>query len=85
MSLKRKTCAGKSGNILRLVKIGVFYVDELSDIKGYSDNFDPEEEFNMWAEVRMYNRVRGIPDIPTLWKDQLWKQKTLEKVAGKIK
>lgn len=62
-----------------------FYVDELSDIKEYSDNFDPEDEFTMWAQARMYNWVRGIPDIPTLWKDQMWKQAILKKVAGKIK
>ena len=62
-----------------------FYVDELSDIKEYSENFDPEEDFTMWAEARMYNRVQGVPDIPTLWKDQLWKQNQLKKVARLIK
>ena len=62
-----------------------FAVNELKDIKEYSENFDPEEDFTMWAEARMYNRVRGVPDIPTLWKDQLWKQKQLKKVARLIK
>lgn len=59
-----------------------FYVTDEEDFKQYAENFDPEEEFKMWVEAR--NVVSGVPDIPTLWKDQLWKQKILKTLAKKL-
>lgn len=50
--------------------------DKLSDIKSYAVNYDPEEDFKLWFN----SGAKGIPDVPTLWKDQLWKQELLEKV-----
>ena len=59
-----------------------FYVTDEEDFKQYAENFDPEEEFKMWVEAR--NVVSGVPDIPTLWKDQLWKQEKLKEVANAL-
>ena len=59
-----------------------FYVTDEEDFKQYAENFDPEEEFKMWVETR--NVVSGVPDIPTLWKDQLWKQEKLKEVANAL-
>lgn len=57
--------------------------NKLEDIVDYAENFDPEEEFTMWIKAKQ-NGVRGIPSVPELWKDQLWKQELLNKVADKI-
>lgn len=59
-----------------------FYVTDEEDFKQYAENFNPEEEFKMWVEAR--NVVSGVPDIPTLWKDQLWKQEKLKEVANAL-
>lgn len=57
--------------------------NKLEDIVDYAENFDPEEEFTMWFEAKQ-NGVRGVPSVPELWKDQLWKQEILNKVADEI-
>ena len=57
--------------------------NKLEDIVDYAENFDPEEEFTMWIEAKQ-NGVRGVPSVPELWKDQLWKQELMNKVADEI-
>lgn len=51
-------------------------VGELEEFREYAQNFSPEEEFEMWYEAGR-NGVGGVPAIPELWKDQMWKKKTL--------
>lgn len=58
-------------------------ITNLEDFVEYADNFDPEEEFAMWMEARQ-GGFRGVPSPSVLWKDQLWKQKELKKIAKKI-
>ncbi len=53
-----------------------------SDLKEFCESFDPEEEFEMWFDAR--HKVAGVPSIPDLWKDQIWKQETLNKVLEEI-
>lgn len=55
-------------------------LNNLEDIVDYAEDFDPEEEFKIWVGAN-----RGEPDIPTLWKDQLWKQELLNKIAEEVK
>lgn len=55
----------------------------LEDIVDYAENFDPEENFTMWIKAKQ-NGVRGVPSVPELWKDQLWKQELLNKVVNEI-
>ena len=55
----------------------------LEDIVDYAENFDPDEEFTMWIGAKQ-NGVEGVPSVPELWKDQLWKQELLNKVADEI-
>ena len=57
--------------------------NKLEDIVDYAENFDAEEEFTMWVKAKQ-NGVRGVPSVPELWKDQLWKQEILNKVADEI-
>lgn len=58
------------------------YVRNSRELKEYAKNYCPDDDFEMWVEAR--HRVSGAPDIPTLWKDQLWKQETLKALAEKI-
>jgi hypothetical protein len=60
-----------------------FYVDRLKDVVTYSENFDPGEEFAMWVEAKR-SGFRGVPGYAELWKDQLWKEEILNKVAAEI-
>ena len=55
------------------------YLNDLEDIVDYAEDFEPEEEFKNWVGAN-----RGEPDIPTLWEDQLWKQKLLNKIAEDV-
>lgn len=55
----------------------------LSDFKRYAEDYDPEDDFKMWVNAR--GKVSGVPDIPELWQDQLWKQETLKKCLDEIK
>lgn len=57
------------------------YFDRWEDVEDYE--VDPEYEFTMWVEARQ-NGIRGVPCIPELWKDQLWKQKAIEKLKKSI-
>ena len=57
--------------------------NKLEDIVDYAENFDPEEEFTMWIKAKQ-NGFSGVPSVPELWKDQLWKQELLNKVADEI-
>lgn len=59
------------------------YFDKLVDIVPYADNFDEEEEFNMWVEAKRAG-VSGVPSHAELWQDQLWKKNTLNDVADVI-
>jgi len=55
---------------------------KLEEIKTYAEeSFDPEEEFTMWVEAKQ-NGMKGVPSIPELWKDQLWKQELLQEIAN---
>lgn len=54
-------------------------LNELEDIVDYAENFDPEENFKAW-----FGANRGEPDVPELWKDQLWKQELLNEIADQI-
>lgn len=60
-----------------------FDIDSLARIKEYAENFDPEEEFTMWIEAKK-NGTKGVPGIPELWKDQLWKQEILKQCASEV-
>lgn len=53
----------------------------LEDIVEYAEYFDPEEEFEFWANAN----CRGKPSTSELWEDQLWKQKLLNKTAEEVK
>ena len=57
------------------------YFDRWEDVEDYE--FDPEEEFTMWVEAKR-SGTSGVPCVPDLWKDQLWKQKTIEKLKKSI-
>lgn len=74
-NLHQYTPAGEDWNI---------YLNKLKDIKEYAENFDPEEEFEMWIEAK-HNGVAGVPGVSELWQDQLWKQETLNKIVGELK
>lgn len=54
---------------------------KLEEIKNYAENFDPEKEFTMWFNAKQ-SGIRGVPSIPELWKDQLWKQELLQEIAN---
>ena len=54
----------------------------LTEIKRYCEEFDPEEEFTMWVQAK--GKVDGVPSIPELWKDQEWKQSVLNKVLEEV-
>ena len=58
------------------------YVVDSEDFKNYAENYCPDDDFEIWLEAR--HRVGGVPDIPILWKDQLWKQDTLRALAKKL-
>ena len=60
-----------------------FYIDNLVDIIDYAENFDVEDEFEMWVDAKR-NGISGVPSISDLWQDQLWKQELLNKVADEI-
>ena len=60
-----------------------FYLKDLHDLPEYAENFDPDEEFEMWVEAKK-NGVSGVPSYSELLEDQQWKQKTLQEVAELI-
>lgn len=55
-----------------------YEVENLEDMKQIAENYDPEDDFNMWIEARQ--RDKTVPPPAELWQDQLWKQETLNKV-----
>lgn len=58
-------------------------IAKLNDMIGIAENFDTEEEFRILYEAKQ-NGFQGVPDVPTLWEDQVWKLKTLGKVLEDI-
>lgn len=60
-----------------------FYLDNLEDIKDYANNFDPDEEFEMWVEAKR-NGCAGVPSYRELLEDQEWKQEVLQDLADEI-
>ena len=60
-----------------------FYLEDLHDLPKYAENFDVDENFEMWVEAKQ-NGVEGVPSYSVLLKDQQWKQQTLRKVAESI-
>ena len=77
--IQRFTPAGEDWNI------PVFKLEELVE---YAENFDPEEEMEMWCEAKQHGSEymrKSIPGYGELWQDQLWKQKILKKIAKQIK
>lgn len=60
-----------------------FYLDSLAELKKYAEDFDPEEEFEMWITAK-HSGVQGVPGIGELWEDQLWKKEILKKCAGEM-
>lgn len=60
-----------------------FYLDNLEDLKDYAENFDVDEEFEMWVEAKK-NGVSGVPSYRELLDDQQWKQDILTKIAQQI-
>lgn len=60
-----------------------YEVETLGEMVKIAEGFDPEEEFEMWIEAKR-GGVAGVPKIPELWQDQLWKQETLNKVLEDI-
>ena len=61
-----------------------FELDKLEDIESFIENFDPEEEFEMWIEAK-HSGVSGVPSPMPLWKDQQWKENILDEVLQQIK
>lgn len=61
-----------------------FDLHSLAELHEYAENFDPEEEFIMWANAKK-DGTQGIPGIPELWDDQLWKQEILKECANEAK
>lgn len=60
-----------------------FYLDKLSDICEYAENFDVDEEFEMWVEAKQ-NGANGVPSYADLLEDQQWKKDLLMKVADEV-
>ena len=60
-----------------------FCLNKLEDIKDYAENFNPEEEFEVWVEAKK-NGEKGIPPYGELWQDQIWKQNMLKNVANEV-
>lgn len=60
-----------------------FYLEDLHNLPEYADNFDVDEEFEMWVEAKR-NGVSGVPSYRDLLEDQEWKQKILKEVAELI-
>lgn len=60
-----------------------FYLDKLSDIYDYAENFDIDEEFELWVDAKK-SGVSGIPSYAELIEDQQWKKDLLEKVAEEV-
>lgn len=58
-------------------------VDKLENIEDYANGFDPEEEFTIWINAKQQG-VRGVPSVPELWQDQLWKQELLNEIVEEI-
>lgn len=61
---------------------------KLTDLVEFAENFDPDEEMAMWCDAKHHGSKHmrdSIPGYSELWKDQLWKQKTLQKLAEKIR
>lgn len=58
-------------------------LDKLEDFPEYAENFDPEEEFEMWIEAK-HSGVRGVPSPAILWEDQKWKENLLDEVLQQI-
>ena len=58
--------------------------DKLEYIVDYAMSYEPEEDFKVWVEAKLFGRDKTIPPIPELWKDQLWKQEILLKTAREI-
>lgn len=55
----------------------------LEEITEYAEDFDPDEEFDMWWNAR--KTVSGVPQSASvLLKDQLWKQELLLKIKNEI-
>lgn len=59
------------------------HFSDLDEVATYiNESFDAEEEFKLWSESSGKN---GVPSIPELWKDQLWKKELLDKILIEIK
>lgn len=61
---------------------------KLTDLVEFAETFDPEDEMGMWCEAKQHGSKHtrdSIPGYAELWKDQLWKQKILAKVAKQIR
>lgn len=61
---------------------------KLTDLVEYAENFDPDDEMEMWCEAKQHGSEhmrKSIPGYGELWQDQLWKQKILKKMAKQIK
>ena len=56
-----------------------FYLCKLTELESYIDCFDPEEEFNILWRAKQ-GGFQGVPEPAELWQDQLWKQRTLNRV-----
>lgn len=58
------------------------YFGELEEIIDYAEDYDPEDDFNMWIEAR--KRDKTVPAPAELWQDQLWKQEILNEIVEEI-
>ena len=56
----------------------------LSDVKIYAESYDPSDDFKELFEAGQHG-FGGVPDVPELWKDQLWKQSILNDVLEELK
>lgn len=65
--MQQETPAGEDWNLS---------FNKLQDIKDYAENYDPEEDFNIWIEAKQ----NGVPGVAELWQDQLWKQNLLSRL-----
>lgn len=56
----------------------------IKDIIEYANNFDPDENIEMWIEAR-HNGVGGIPSIRVLVEDADAIERMLEELADKVR
>lgn len=61
----------------------ILYLHKLDDIEEFYEYFDPEEELYHFLRAKWEGTLSGVPEMPELWDDQVWKQEILKKIVSK--